>query len=385
MKKLRYIFLLIVIAGCRKPYNPPVINAPNNYLIVEGVINTTDSTKIKLSRTVNLSSTITNNPVTGATLTVESDASGTYPLTELSPGNYALAGVALDNTRKYRLRIKTADNKEYLSDFVETKITPPIDSIGFTITGAGLQIYANTHDPANNTRYYRFNYDETWQFHAKYQSGWVAENGAIAFRTPDQQVYYCFASDYSSTILLGSTAKLTQDVLYQMPVTAIVSTSEKIEMKYSILVRQYALTADAFKFWTSLKKNTEQLGSIFDAQPSQISGNIHNTANANEPVVGYISAGTVQSKRIFISYTQLPPTWLTIYPHDCELDSFLYNDPKTKSNRVAQYLLTQPPLEIPVSGIYKTGSIGPVGFTGSDEYCVDCTLRGTKTQPAFWK
>jgi hypothetical protein len=383
MRNWKNLLIIIILFGCRKPYNPPVTTSPTSYLIVEGFISTNDSTKIKLSRTVNLSSTITTNPVTGSSVVVLDDAGGSYPLNEYSPGNYA-ANTILSNTSKYQVRITTTDNQVYLSDLVPVKITPPVDSIGFVVQNNGIQIYANSHDPQNSTRYYRFDYDETWRFHAHYNSGYIAENGAISIRNDAQSIYYCFTGDKSSTIVLGSTAKLTQDVLYQTPITTIASNAEKLETRYSILLREYAMTADAFTFWTSLKKNTEQLGSIFDAQPSQISGNIHNTGNAKEIVVGYISAGTIQSKRIFIDNSQLPTTWSPDDPYNCELDSLWIVNPKTGANQVQQILLAVPPIELPVYSFFKGGP-GPAGYLSATEECVDCTLRGTKTQPAFWK
>jgi hypothetical protein len=383
MKDRKILLLVILLAlGCRKPYNPKVISSPNSYLVVEGVINTNDVTTIKVSRTVNLSNSVTTNPVQ-ANLIIECDNGSTYGLNEINEGVYQLAGVTLDNTRKFRLRITTLDNnKQYLSDYEQAKVTPPIDSIGFTITGNKLQLYANSHDPNNNTRYYRFDYTETWRFHSQYYSAYYAAGDTILSRHADQDIYYCFANNTSSTILLGSSAKLTQDVLYQAPITAIESTSEKIELKYSILVHEYALTEKGYKFWESLKKNTEQLGSIFDAEPSQISGNIHNTADAAEPVIGYISAGTVQSKRIFIASEQLPSTWRPIYPYECGIDTLLYNS-KAHINQVAQVLI--PGLEIPVAGIFSNTSLKPIGYTGSSQPCVDCTLRGSKQIPDFWK
>ncbi len=383
MKNWKFLlFIIIISVGCKKPYNPKVINAPSSYLVVEGVINTNDVTTIKLSRTVNLNSAVTTNPVNDATISVESDAGSSYGLTSSVAGTYTLSGTTLDNTRKYRIRIKTEDNKEYLSDFVQTMVTPPIDSIGFNLTGKGIQIYVNTHDPKNNTHYYRFDYSETWKFHSKYNSAFISNGVGILYRTPDQDIYTCFTGNTSSTILLGSSAKLKQDVIYQNPVIAIESTSEKIEIKYSILVDEYALTADAYKFWGNLKKNTEQLGSIFDAEPSEISGNIHNTANATEPVIGYISAGTVSSKRVFISNTQLPQSWYPTYPYSCELDSAWFHAPHTGENQVQDILV--PFLALPVSAFFNGGP-GPAGYLYSDSQCVDCTIRGTKQQPAFWQ
>ncbi|MDB5086615.1 MAG: hypothetical protein JWR09_609 [Mucilaginibacter sp.] len=377
------LFVIMLAVGCKKPYNPKVISSPNSYLVVEGVISTNDVTTIKLSRTVNLSSSVTTNPVQ-ASVVIECDNGSNYGLNEVSNGVYQLSGVTLDNTRKFRLRITTSDNnKVYLSDYEQAKITPPIDSIGFIATGNKLQLYANTHDPNNNTRYYRFDYTETWKFHSQYYSNYVSNGTEIVPRNADQQIYYCFANSTSSTIILGSTAKLKQDLLFQAPLTAIESTSEKIELKYSILVHEYALTADGYKFWENLKTNTEQLGSIFDAEPSQLIGNIHNTADPGEPVIGYISAGTIQSKRIFIASEQLPQSWKTVYPYYCVADSLYYSHPKTGRNDVALVLI--PGVEIPISGIYLQGSPALVGYTASDAQCVDCTLRGSTQQPAFWQ
>lgn len=383
MKNWKNWILVVVLAvACKKPYNPGVISSPKSYLIVEGTINTNDVTTIKLSKTVNLSSSVTANPVTGATLTVEADNNSSYSLVEQDAGVYTLTGATLDNTLKYRVRIKTADNREYLSDFEQAKAAPPIDSVGYKITSNALAVYVNAHDPNNNTRYYRFDYTETWKFHSKYESTYISDGNSIVTRTADQRIYYCFASDNSTSILLGSTAKLTQDVLYQNPVTLIASNSEKLEIKYSILLREYALSEEAYKFWGNLKKNTEQLGSIFDAEPSQINGNIHNVNDASEAVVGYISAGAVQSKRIFISAENLPDQFSAEYPYSCGLDSVWYSNPKTLENDVARYLI--PGLEIPVSS-YTKGGFVILGFTASDSQCVDCTIRGTKQQPDFWE
>ena len=43
-----------------------------------------------------------------------------------------------------------------------------------------------------------------------------------------------------------------------------------------------------------MQKNAESLGSIFDEQPTQITGNIHSVTNPSEQVIGYVSAGTVE-------------------------------------------------------------------------------------------
>lgn len=378
--------LVLFLFCCKKPYNPPVVTSTNSYLVVEGVINSgSDSTSIKLSKTVNLNAQVTLNPLTGATVTVESNQNGKWALTGDNKGNYVSAGLNLPVSGQYRLRINTADGKQYLSDYMAVKSTPPVDSIGYTVQNNGIQLYVNSHDPANNTRYYRWDYNETWLFHARYESQFMLDpaTNKIIPRPSDKGVYYCYANDASSNILLSSTAKLSKDVVYQSPLTAIPFSSEKLEVSYSILVRQYALTGDAYQFYLNIQKNTEQLGSIFDAQPSQLQGNIHSVNDAGEPVIGYLSVTNVQSKRIFLTSAIVPVNTTTIYPYDCEEDTAKYAN-KQGYNDVQNILINPPLTDQPTRALFTpAGTI--YGFLYSSLQCTDCTLRGTTKVPSFWR
>ena len=396
MKKSKEVLVLILsVMGCRKPYTPPASSTAGSYLVVEGVINAgADSTFIKLSQTVSLSDSVTANPVLHATLTVESDQNAIYPLTETSNGFYAAKGLNLDNTRKYRLRIQT-NGDQYLSDFAPVVNAPAIDTITYHIQSNGVQLFASTHDPKNNTHYYRWSYNETWIFHSRYRSFFISNGDTVLSRDSTRQIYKCWSSDTSSTVILASSVKLSQDVISNIPITFVASTSEKFVDKYSILVKQYALTADAYNFWTNLKKNTEQLGSIFDAEPSQINGNIHDVTNPSKPVIGYISVGSVAAKRIFITTQQLP-VWVPVTPYGgCTIGPELlqYHIPGTNLvvNQEDEYFnyLTKPwtgELLIPVEDVRAPlPNDILLGHTGSTPFCVDCTLRGTTKQPSFWK
>ncbi len=385
-----YIILCSIIAiwalGCKKPYTPNIISSNNNYLVVEGNINTgTDSTTIRLSRTVNLSSGVNINPELNATVAIQDNQNQTYNLHSIGGGIYTSAILTLDNTRTYRLNITTSDGKTYQSDYVPAMASPPIDSIGFTVQNNGIQIYVNTHDPNNKTHYYRWDYNETWIFHARYESDYISNDSTdLVIRPINKQIYQCWGSSISTVITLGSSAKLAQDVIYQSPIIFIPSTSEKIESRYSILLKQYAMTSDGYNYYSILKKNTEQLGSIFDAQPSQLTGNIHCTTDATLPVIGYITAGAIQQKRVYINNSQLP-TWQPTYPYDCGLDTALYmTKPPQSINQVLQILVPQPNSDIPVYAIFGNGP-NPIGYTYSDPECTDCSIRGTLIKPSFWQ
>lgn len=378
------LLVILLIAGCKEPFTPKLSASNNNkYLVIEGVISGgSDSTFIKLSTSKKIDTSAVVNPVTGAHLTVESDANSTFALNEITPGTYAAPPVALDVTHRYRLKISTADNKQYESDLVQVKNSPVIDSVGFVAQQTGVQIYANTHDDANTTRYYRWDYSENWQFHSKYVS---TTNYDLTSRAVSQQVYNCFGSDKSANIVIASSVKLTKDLIYNAPITTIPSSSEKIEIRYSILVKQYALTSDAYDFWQNLQKNTEKIGSIFDVLPSEVQSNYHCISNPTELVIGYLSVGNTATKRIFINASQLLPGYVTAYPCACERDT-AFNSPTGHQNPTS--ILIPPSPYTPIDGLYvhpPTPFGKPDAYSYSIILCVDCTVRGTTAPPPFWK
>ncbi len=320
IKNVKIYLLLagLIILGCKEPYNPVVTTTNSNLLVVEGLINAgADSTIINLSRTVIIANKTTANPEPGAVVTVESDANETFSLKEEKKGIYSAPPLGLNASKKYRLRIKTSNGSTYLSDYVEVKLSPVIENVGYDVLADGVRLHVSTKDINNKSIYYRWEYQETWIFYAKYDSFLYWNGTSLAYRDrTNNNIYQCWGNEKSSKILLGSSAKLAQDVIYQLPINLIPSTSEKLGERYSILVKQYVLTKDAYEFWQNLKKNTESLGSIFDAQPSQLASNIHNVNDATEPVIGYISVGSMQQQRIYLTKDKFP-NFKVVYPYDC--------------------------------------------------------------------
>jgi hypothetical protein len=374
LKRLLIFISLIYFASCKESYTPEVTSVNANYLVVEGFINTgADSTIITLSRTVLVSNKTVAKPELGATVTVENEANISYPLKDIGSGIYAAIGLNLDQTKKHRIRIKTAKNINYLSDFVESKSSPAIDGLSFEAKTNGVQIYVNTHDDSNKSKYYRWDYQDTWEFHAEYASLLRTNGTALVERKlPDEGVYICYASGKSANIFLGSTIRLDKDVVNKAPLNFIAGGTERITVRYSTLVKQYVLTKEAYDFWEKLRKNTESLGSIFDAQPSQLTGNVHNIADAEEPVIGYIGAGTFTQKRFFIDRTQLP-TWTRVYPYEC-----LAPDTLKKPD---DYI---PAIKGQVIALENIMVDGKTYTTATTARCGDCTIRGTNKKPSFW-
>lgn len=381
MKALSKYSLLILLytaflTGCVEPYTPPVIESDTNFLVVDAFLNSSDGTAtVKLSRAVSLSSTDTPPAEKNATIFVEDDKGNRTTLQGDQAGNYTGSGIPIDMNSQYRLRIRTFDTKEYLSDYIELKESPPIDELKFVPGDNSISIVVSTHDDTGNSRYYQWSYEETWEYTAVYVSGLIYVDGEVLTRPYDEYIHRCWRTTSSKHIIINSSEKLQEDLISEFPVVNISKGSQKLFIRYSMMLRQRVLTREAYDYWEELQKTTESLGGLFDPQPGKVTGNIHSVNDAAEPVLGYFSGGSVQEKRFFIGFRDLPDN-LKAYQTvgSCTQDTVLMADLPEYSSDFNE--LTGTATEGPVT----------IGYIYTSKSCADCrTQGGTTTQPEFWQ
>ncbi len=362
----------MIIFGCKEPYTPPATVRAVSYLVVDGFINTGQgATVINISRTRNVSDS-KPSPELNAIVSIVDEDQSVYPLTDQGNGDYKIDQLNADAGKKYQVGIKTADGKQYLSDLVAVRQTPQIDSIHWELQNDGVHISVSTHDPLNDARFYRWTYAETWDRRARYSSSLKYVNGQVEIRAPSEQIYQCWKTDSNTDILIANSAHLAQDVILNQPINFISVHDEKMRFLYSTIVYQYAITEEAFEYWQDIKKNTEQTGSIFDAQPTYLKGNIHCVSDPAEPVIGFISACNQTSLRIFIDNAKLD-FWYWIPAYNCDEKIFV------PPNQI-DYILKDTLLFLPVN-YDQYGNL----LAGAVE-CVDCRYGGgsTTVKPSFW-
>ena len=369
MKKLPIIaILLLALHGCIEPFAPPEITSAEHYLVVDGALNTSpeSSSQVKLSRTQNIYEKGTPKLEPRAKVTVEGDKGTSYAFVEASPGVYTLVAKSFRDTEKFRLRIKTSAGKEYLSDYVPVVKNPPIDSLTYKVRPdrSGVQIYVNTHDPLDKTRFYRWSYDETWQYSMPLFSSYELKGKDIVYRL--ENINTCWSSANPTTIVLGSSIKLSKDIIRDQGVTYVSALSGKLQAKYSILVKQYALTQEEFEYWNTLSKTTERTGSLFDPQPAEVTGNIKAVGDPSELVFGYFNASNRQEQRLFVN------EYLGRFSPACEPTDTL------------SALEVPESLDLILTEFYANSPI-PYYIMGTTS-CTDCRLQGgTIQRPSFWK
>ena len=385
MKRFLPYLFIIVCFGCREKYIIPFTSPPSGFLVVEGFINAGPGpTSIKLSRTIGLADSINRKNETLAQVSVEGQDNSNTSLSETEPGLYSIAQLILDDNVQYRLHIKTKDGNDYFSSYEPVLKTPAIDSISWERNGGvnvGVELFVNTHDPLNITKHYRWETEETWEFHAYYFSMLQYVYDTITHKVDtvedrpieeSNKMYYCWQHENSSRILIGSTVSLNRDSIH-LPVQFIPEGSWKLGVLYSIKLNQYAISSEEHEFLRRMKKNTEQVGSLFDAQPSELKGNIYNASNPNEIVIGFVGVTTRQEKRIFISNGQVP-NWN--YRRYCEQIEI----PVTPPDTLDAYRIYTP---ITIASYHPFTGL-PYTIFVADADCSICTLKGTNIKPSFW-
>lgn len=387
MQKLLLISCLLIIAsGCREKFYADIPSPATGYLITEGVINIGDKvkTEIRLARTTELD----NQEIRfedNARVFIEDQLNTKIELSHTDSGRYISPELTLAAGRQYRIRILSQE-REYVSQLTEAKISPEIDSLFWVVKDDGIEIQLTTHDSLNASSYYNWSFVETWEYSTPYYSTVKFDSATIADpvlpsivpRGPsDPPIYTCWKTVPSSTIVIGTTVKLSQDLIYGKPINFVsASASNRLVSKYSIIVKQSVLPKEGFEYLQRMRKNTELTGSVFDTQPSELRGNITCINDTSEIVVGFISASSFTEKRIFVKRAELPPMNINTLYQECYLEKLPYiRDTMIYWFASGSY--------IPVEAQEYQGRI--VEVTYSYNKCVDCRkLGGSNQRPSFW-
>jgi hypothetical protein len=313
-----------------------------------------------------------------ASIYIENDGNAQYALHETGDGIYQSEALDLPVKDKYRLRITTAAGKVYLSEYTQPIQTPPIDSVSWTWSPAGVGIFVTTHDPENKTTYYQWQVEEVWEILSDYKTFFRFDKGNFMHRpaSETEAMFRCWKYSATQDLFVFSTATLTTDAVLQKPLLFIVETDDRLSQKYSVLVKQHALSKKEFEYIQLIKKNTDQVGSFSDPQPSELFGNISSIDSPDEPVVGYVGSYSSSEQRIYIYPYQLPDWNFDISCFEKEVD----NQPDS----IQKYYVSRK-LVPTVGATFQIPSPMPITYYASPASCVDCRLRGgINIKPEFW-
>jgi hypothetical protein len=371
---------LALLSGCVDRYTPDVPPAAQANLVVDGYINPQGSTVIKLARTFSVNTKSMAPTEARARVVIAGDGGQRYTLVESPTGTYTSAALALDLSQQYQLLITTAQGREYASDKLPVVLTSPVDTLTWQLTPVeGIQVFLTTHDANTAARYYRWEYEETYQFTSAFESTIEYDARRNFVRPRGLSIYRCWRTEPSTAILQGNSAQLSQNALIDFPLLTVLP-SMKLRYGYSVLVRQYAQTQAEYDYWERLRKNTENLGTVNDPLPGRVTGNVHAVVDATEPVLGYVGVHSVTEKRLFVDGAQFPTPRPSSVLFDPAYAGCLKPDYLGLTLALPQF---KQGLSVPIQPVRNLDG-DTTGATFSSPACVDCRQRGTNMKPSYW-
>jgi len=396
--------IITVVYNCVDPFEAATQNYESTLVVEAAITNELKFQEINLGRTYRLE---TDGPTfeIDATVTVVDDAQNSYSFQEIDSGKYRsdIKFGVLPN-RGYHLLVTTASGKQYAS--VPTKLTPSVDefSIGATkVTNEdgieGVLITANSFDPNGNSKYYRFDYEETYKIVAPYWSPLDAFGvSPLPTRTepPLHEVYTlprteeeetCYKLMESSEILQTDTNRLIEDRVINFPVKFLPKDEFKITHRYSILVRQYVQTIEGSSFFNALNKLSGSESLFSQKQQGFIVGNIYAIDDPNEKTIGYFEVSSAKTQRLFFDFEDFFPGEEKP-PHIVNCD-VIKPDLDDKSDWGSA--LFSPLIQLLLYQDFKF-----VDFNEGEDFvnnpyfivrkeCGDCTSLGSNIKPEYWE
>ncbi len=331
-----------------------------------------------------------------AQVTLSDSDGGLYNFVETSPGTYISSEVfAAEMNKEYTLNITTKDDRSYVSEAMSLPVSgTSIDNLyAERIVNddgeEGMSILVDSFDPSGTSRLYRHEFVETYKIIAPFWSPLDAvvilegiSTITIAAILREQEERLCYGEDREKNIIINSTLGLSEDRLTRYPIRFINRDNYILSYRYSVLVRQYVQSPEAFSFYETLQGLSQTSGNVFsEDQPGFLQGNVTSVDDPSENVAGFFEVAAVDEKRIFFNYEDFfPGEELPPYIADCVVTA------PTTSGGFGQRELLNLIYDDKIRFYdFNTGQIpggGPYLVVRKD--CGDCTTLGSNKLPEFW-
>ena len=390
------ILSVAIFNGCIEPFETTFEDFESAIVVEATITNRMEQQQVFLTRTFEFEA---DGPIPESNAVVRVEGGGaTYTFVEGSPGLYLSQQVfAAEPNTEYQLQVQTQDGRSYSSNQVVLPQTTQIDDIRAEritsdIGEDGIGIFVDSFDPTGNSVNYRYEYEETYRIVAPF---WTPVHLEVVpleeitqicdVRTiPDEKsVRVCYATDYSNSIIQTNTSDLGEDRVNNFMVRFISSENYIISHRYSILVKQYVQSNEAFTFYETLNEFSGSDSFFSETQPGFLEGNIKSDLSENESVLGYFDVASVSERRLYFNYEDFfPGEELPPYVDPCQISAPPLSSPGQPPRCV---LATQVDLNL-VSFVDLNGSqgMGEGPFLVVPTVCGDCNEIGQPTPPEFW-
>ncbi|MEX0988050.1 MAG: DUF4249 domain-containing protein [Bacteroidales bacterium] len=373
--------LLIVMTifghSCIEPYMAAIDDEPELITIEGSIIKGNQLQWVVVSKTSSL-----NNPdfipVRGCQVSIIDELSNEFVFEEYMKGAYILEieDDQLVVGRRYKLAVSTPEGDEYESAYEALQNGVAIDSIYYNIEERvqsysgneleGIRFFVDINAPDTISRYFRWKITETYEYTSYGPISYFYYDTSLEPVPPDDiwGVYRCWMTEDLQDLYLTSTTNLTVNEKKKVPLNYVSTETDRLKIKYSLLVNQYSLEENAYNYFMQNKIATDGSGGLYTSQPQQPLTNLYNVNDPSERVLGYFWLSSVTKWRIMVPRINS----LQVNDHFYPIETFNMED--HADGPFPLYIM-----EEPATGVRLTGS----------PYCFDCTRRGgTTTRPSYW-
>lgn len=382
-KTLKYILPLVLLLGCIKQYTPNIeINAASKVVVSGKLTNIEGYQTILLSKSTPLDKDSKYQPLRYCMISIWDEMGNEYEMYEYEPGEYKV-WMNSDNLKigtAYYLQIRTPEGEELKSEpDIMTAVAPAslpkykIDSIYNSVYKSyakGLQFAVDINGDESTSKYYLFELVSTYEHHANYAREWYYDGwGVHHIYPPDSSLMYCWTTERVPEVLTLSTENLVANEFNNFNLHFVTFyNNEKLSIGYSLLLRQFGLSKNAFIYWESVRLNNNGFASLYNKQPVDTKGNITNLTYPEKEVLGFFSASAISESRIFVN-PQPTITFEQCFPQELEGRAGGFN--QISHTKYPAFLLAGP------DGTYEMMYL--------PENCVNCAAyNGTPFKPEFW-
>lgn len=384
-------FIVLAMGSCVYDFTPDsseLEGLDKPLVVIEGDIIAGGTTTVKLGYSKSVLKVEDENgnndevDFSGAVVWVESQTgeiwNGRHVSWDISKYEINTQSLPLDG--QYRLCVSIPQRGEYRSAFKIVAVAPQIDSISYSIADGktGIQFEVSTHGDSQEPLYCRWFYEEDWESNAsitpRLGAQWIYGEENISFvELSEKEIerrIWCYSSGSSKDIYIGSTEKLSQNIINRARLNTVGASDRRISSLYAITVTQTAMDREAYKYWEGIKASISGTGGLFAPMPNEVRGNIVNETVPQETVLGYINVSTASVKRRLVYARDL-----LMYAKTCE--EVMYAD----SLWMELYFAGQVPIRYEVD---DKGKIIKNQVYWSSPDCADCRTFSNSTRPDWW-
>lgn len=374
------ILALMALQSCIEEYIPAIEAGESKKYVVSGQLTTEREDQVV---SVALASSIGNPrpiPLNDCMVRIEDENGNSYPGIEFEGGKYRvrIPGEFLNTGLAYRLQVITPAGVNLTSEYEKLLECPDIDSVYYIrknlptndpgIFTEGIQFYLDLDAGGYENTYYKFDVEETWEYHSEYPLEWYYDGTLLHHVEPrDYSSYVCWKTQKIDDIFILNTAELRNNSYREFPLHFVDNSTQRLLYKYSVLVRQYAISGQAYFYWDQMRMNNVEQEGLYETQPLPVEGNMKNLTNPEQEVLGNFIVASVKTKRIFIE--NVPDLEIMFQPY-CGV--FLL--------RYGLRDLTPDVYRYPVYLFIDRGAV----FELTPE-CIFCEMMGgTTDKPVYW-